>query len=171
MARKKKDSAQQLKVTDIVVLWSKVGLEGEIIGSGTVERIQPMHGNPDQDMVWVTGFAPHHPDAVERIGAPYELLGKLRVLENSLEQREAEVESLKKDLTTTKDRLESAVKLMDKTTAMLVIVDGNEHLDAKAAGKWIKDAKTKFNLSPIKEIGQRPAPAPRKADDPQKDEE
>ena len=154
MARKKKEVGPILNEGDIVILHSQIGCEGDVLGVGTVERIKPMAGNPDQDMVWVPGFAPHHPDAVKRIGAPYELIGKLRVLESDLKEKENELSDLKKDLTSTEGKLESALKHMDKATSLLVSVDGNDLLDAKGAIKWIKDAKTKFSLSPIREIGQ-----------------
>ena len=160
MARKKKESGQQVREGDIVILYAQVGCQGQVLGSGVVERIKPMHGAPNQDMVWVPGFAAHHPNAVERVGAPGELIGKINLLEQEGSDFEDQVEALKKDLASTKEKLDVAHKALDKTPAFLYIVEGNEYIDAKAAIKWIREVRVKFSLHAIREIGSKPVAAP-----------
>lgn len=154
MPRKKKVSEPLIKEGDIVILWSLMNCEGQMIGSGTVERVKPMHGNPEQDMIWVPGFSAHHPNAVERVGSPAELIGKIRALENELESKDGDNTALKQELLKIKDRHDGLLKAIDKTTSMLTVVDGSELLDAKAIIKWIRDVRNKFSLSLIREIGQ-----------------
>lgn len=174
MARKKKELGPILMEGDIVILYSQIGCEGDVLGVGTVERIKPMMGNPDENMVWVPGFAAHHPDAVERVGSPTELIGKIRVLERDLEKMQDESEKIKKELAHSKDKLDQVMKILDRVPAMLFKVDGMDLLDTRSIIKWIKEVRSKFALSAIRELDNRPVAtkneSPRK-ENPEKDPE
>lgn len=58
--------SDNIKIGSLVNLWSLIGCEGRIMGTGKVWHIGPMHGN-SENMVWVKGFSAHHPNAIEVI--------------------------------------------------------------------------------------------------------
>jgi len=139
MARPKKIS-NEVKIGDVVELWSEKDAHGSLMGIGVVDQVMPMAGG-QENMIWVRGFAPHDPAAVKRKGSVQELVGQINMLSREVAGKSEEISKLVEEIESQRKQSSKLIRAIEKGSDLVITTDTSEFLDAKNTIKWIRELK------------------------------